>query len=408
MSGLTGKGRRFKFYAPKTDIIFYPGALEVVGYETRKLGKVALLVTGRSSMKKLGFLDKAIESLMKAGVRVIHYGEVEPNPTVDIVNEGAKKAIQNACDVIVGFGGGSSIDTAKAIAVAAGHARGKPISIWDFISPEGANEEITAQTLPLVTIPSTSGTGSHVSQDSVITNSKTKQKQGFGSPFLFPKISIIDIEILSKMSPRLTAIVGFDALTHAIESFFSAHSNPISELYSLEAIRLIFRNLPQAYENGDDQQARKEMALADTYAGWADTTTSDILPHAMAHPVSGHHPRVAHGVSLAALFPAIMRFNLEGADKCTIEKYCKVTRAATGKSIFDNKTGKEEASKSVDLIEKLLKTIKLNVSLKDLDVERTKFKLMAEDAIKTMPEAIQANPRKVSEEDIVALYEQCY
>ena len=218
----------FRYFLPATNLIFGKGSLEYVGIEAKKLGKKALLVTGKKSMKNLGFLKKAVESMEKEGLEVVHYGEVEPNPTVDIVNEGAEKSIGSHCDVIVGLGGGSAIDTAKNIAVVSGHSEGEKISIWQFAEVHDVPRQITSKTLPVIAITSTSGTGSHVSRFAVVTNQQKKQKIGILSPFVCPKVSIVDVDILSYMSPSLTAQTGFDTMTHVMESFVSRLANPIT------------------------------------------------------------------------------------------------------------------------------------------------------------------------------------
>jgi alcohol dehydrogenase class IV len=197
-------------------------------------------------MGKLGFLKKVIDSLKKEGVEVIHYGEVEPNPTVEVVNKGAEKAIGNHCDVVVGFGGGSAIDVAKNIAVVTGHFEGEKISIWEFAGVHKIPRQITSKTLPVVAITSTSGTGSHVSRFAVVTNHQTRQKIGIVSPLICPRVSIVDIDILSCMPPSLTARTGFDVMAHVTECFVSRKTNPITDSYCLKAMELVFNYLPRA------------------------------------------------------------------------------------------------------------------------------------------------------------------
>ncbi|GAH47181.1 unnamed protein product, partial [marine sediment metagenome] len=257
----------FRYFLPAMNLIFGRGNLECVRSEVKKIGKKALLVTGKKSMEKLGFLKKSIDSLEKEGLDVVHYGEVEPNPTVDIVNKGAEKAIDSCCDIIIGLGGGSAIDTAKNIAVVAGHYEGERRSIWEFAGVHDKPRQITLKTLPVVAITSTSGTGSHVSRFAVVTNEETREKIGIMSPFICPKLSIVDIDILSCMPSSLTSKTGFDALTHLMECFVSKRGNPITDLYCLKAMELIFDYLPRAYNDGGDVEAREAMALADIFAG---------------------------------------------------------------------------------------------------------------------------------------------
>ncbi|MBC7189791.1 iron-containing alcohol dehydrogenase, partial [Candidatus Aerophobetes bacterium] len=335
--------KSFRYFLPTTDIIFGKGALEKLGTEAKKLGSKALVVTGKKSMQKLGILQKTVEILEKEGVKTVVFSGVEPNPTVETVNRGAQKAIEEKCDLIIGLGGGSSIDTAKNIAVVAGHFEGKEISIWEFAGINPDARSITSKTLPIVAITSTSGTGSHVSRFAVATNTQTKQKVGIMSPFVCPKLSIVDTEILRYLPPSITAQTGFDVMAHVTECFVSKLSNPITDLYCLKAIEFVFTYLPRAFKDGEDMEARYNMALADTYAGWALNTSRAVLPHAMSHPVSAFYPEIAHGTALAALTPKIMRFNIENADEETLKKYCQIAQAA-GEKITS--FTKEEALKS--------------------------------------------------------------
>jgi len=396
---------KFRYAMARNNLIFGENAIESLAEEVKKLGEKVLLVTGKKNMKRLGFVDKATNILKKAGIQVFHYGEVESNPTVGIIDRGAKKAFMNNCDIVVGLGGGSSIDTAKAIAVLVGHFQEKR-SIWDFAPVNEEPMKITAKTLPVIAVTSTSGTGSHVNLYSTFTNPITCEKPVIASDFIFPRVSIVDIEIVSNMPPFVTATTGFDALTHALESLVCRQSTPISDLYCLEAIKLISHYLPLVYVEGNNKEGRERMALADTYAGWADNTADAVLPHALSHPITGHYPQVAHGASLAAITPLIMRFNIEKGDRQIVEKYC-LAAEKMGKSI-SSPYNKAKALKSVEAMEELLDKIKLNKSLQELGTEKDKLSVMAEDAFRTMGDCIKANPREVSIEEVVRLYEECY
>jgi len=395
--------RNFRYYLPANDIIFGSGSLSSVGVEAKRFGKKALLVTGKSSMKRLGFLEKCVDFLKKEGLEVEHYGEVISNPTVDIVNRGARIAIEKNCDVIIGFGGGSAIDTAKNIAVVAGHFEGKDISIWEFSGAVENPRPITSKTLPVIAITSTSGTGSHVSRFAVVTNEKTREKMGILSPFICPKVSIVDIDIISCMPPSLTSKTGFDVMAHLTECLVSRRSNPITDFYCLKGVELVFEYLPRAYRNGEDLEARENMAIADTLAGWALVTSRPCLPHAMSHPVSAFYPEVDHGEALAALTCECMRFNIERGDEETVRKYCEIARIG-GKNI--NSFTKEEALKSIDVIKELLEKIDLNVRLRDFGVKEEDFEGMVRSAFSTMRGPIEANPVDVSDRDIIELYKK--
>lgn len=393
--------KSFRYYLPATDLIFGKGSLESVGVEGKKFGTKVLVVTYKESVEKLDFPQKAIDSLVEEGLGVVYYGEVEPNPTVDIVDRGAEKAIGEDCDVVVGVGGGSAMDTAKNIAVVAGHFEGEKISIWEFSLAHEIPREITSKTLPVIAITSTSGTGSHVSRFAVTTNRRMKQKAGVMSPFICPRVSIVDVDILSCMPASLTAKTGFDVMAQLAECFVSKRSNPITDLYCLRGLELVFRYLPRAYEDGDDLEAREAMALADTYSGWALNTSRLVLPHALSHPVSAFYPEIAHGSALAAVTPESMRFNIEKRGEQTVAKYCQIARAG-GKEIvsFD----KKEALKSVEAVKELLEKTELTLTLRDLGVKEDTFEGMIDSAYATMRGPIEANPAPVTREDVLNLY----
>lgn len=391
----------FRYSLPATDLIFGKGSLECLGTEVRKIGKKALLVTGKESMKRLGFLKKSCDYLEKEGLKVVHYGEVVPNPTVEVIDKGTERAIDNGCDVVVGLGGGSTIDTAKNIAIAAGHFEGEKISIWEFAGVHDKPRQITSKSLPVVAITSTSGSGSHVSRFAVVTNQKTREKTGIMSPFICPKLSIVDVDILSCMPPSLTAETGFDALTHVMECFVSKKANPITDFTCLKAMKLIFDYLPQAYNRGNDMEAREAMALADTFAGWALVTSRPILPHALSHPLSAFYPEISHGSALSALTPEIMRFNIERGDEQAVGKHCEIARMGGEKVVS---CSQKEALKSVKAVQELLEKIELTATLKDLAVKEDSFEDMIESAFTTMKGPIEVNPVPLTREDILNLY----
>jgi alcohol dehydrogenase class IV len=391
----------FNFYLPKVNLLFGKEILENIGEEVKKLGDNALLVTGEKSMAKSGFLKKTINILKNSDIKVTHFGKVTPNPTTELVDEGAKIALENECNVIVGLGGGSSIDAAKAIAVSVGHSQEEFHSIWEFASSQNSPQPITPKTLPIVAITSSSGTGSHVSRFSVITNPSLGQKLGIPSEYIFPKLSVVDLEILKNMPPALTAECGVDVLTHCLEGLVSKQCNPITEELALRGIELVFHHLTEAFRNGDNLRSREGMALADTYAGIVITTSRVVLPHAMSHPVSAYYPNISHGTALAALTPPIMQFNIENGDDTVLQKYCLVG-SAMGKKIHG--INKQEAMKSIEAVKELFLRIGMDRGLKELEVEPRKINDMVENTLKTGQGPLKANPVDIREKDIARIY----
>lgn len=395
----------FRFSLPKTKLIFGDDSLRTVGKKASVLGNKVLLVTGKKNMEKLGFLEKTIKTLRETKLEVIHYGKVAANPTVQIVDDGTRLAVEKGCNLVVGLGGGSAMDTAKAIAITAGHSENETSSIWDFVGWRPGAKEITKKTLPVIEITSTSGTGSHVTNICVITNSETKEKSGIASEHIFPKFSIVDPEILIKMPPYLTAATGFDVFAHSSEAFVSRASTPFSDLFSLEAMRLVFDYLPRAYREPNNKLTREKMALADTYAGWAISTSRAGLPHAMAHPLSGHYSSIAHGVALAALTVEIMKYNIEEADETTVEKYSLIGKIGGRSTVGGAKT---RAQQSVRAVEELLEELDLDIRLGQLCVDPHAFEDMARGAFRYMAKPIETNPRLATTESMVEIYKRCY
>ncbi len=290
----------FEFSIP-VKIIFGPGKLAEAGAQIAGLGRKALLVCGAVTAKS-GLAERVRNLATAAGVEVTLYTGSVPNPTTDSIDAGAAVCRKAGCDVVVGLGGGSAIDTAKAIAVAATHNG----PIWPYAMGEKA---VTAATLPVVAITTTSGTGSHCTCFSVITNPKTNQKPGLGSPHILPRVAVVDPGLMLSAPPALTLVTGFDVFAHAVEAYTSKAANPLSDMFAEQAITLLARNLPTAYRNGTDIEARSAMALADTCAGVAICHAVVSLGHVMAHVISGHFHDIAHGDALFCVYRGVLAHN---------------------------------------------------------------------------------------------------
>ena len=242
-------------------------------------------MTGGSSTTKLGYVDKVCAVLGEAGHEMTVYRGVQPNPTIETVRACAAIARQEGCTFVVGLGGGSSIDTAKAVAAMATNDG----DWWDYIyGGSGKRQKLKNQPLPIVAITTTAGTGTEADPWTVITNGE--EKIGGGSDKTFPAISIVDPDFMMSVPPHLTAYQGFDALFHACEGYLSQSANPISEMYSLAAIELVGRSLARAVADGADAGARADMALANTLAGFVESLSSLTAEHAIEHAMSGFHP----------------------------------------------------------------------------------------------------------------------
>jgi len=294
----------FDYYHP-VKLVFGAGTLAKLGAETRLWGDKALLVCS-PFIVSCGLAGRAIELLASAGVAAAVFDRVTPNPTHELVDEGARLARRHNCKVIIGIGGGSSMDSAKAVAVAAGHDE----PIWPYAI---GDKQPTAATLPIVAVTTTAGTGSQCTPFAVISNTQTRQKPGFGGSALYPKTAIVDPEWMRSMPVGLTAVTGFDVFAHAAEAYTSQWASPFSELYACRAVELTAGHWPRALQDGQDMAARQGMALADTMAGIAIAQAGVSVAHVMAHVIGGHYPDIAHGDALYTVYKETLRFNAPGA-----------------------------------------------------------------------------------------------
>ena len=379
------------FYRP-VEVFFGKGAVEKVGEVARRFGFKAMIVTGKESAKKSGALDKVIRSLNSHGIHeYVLYNEVIPNPTDRIVNEGARIAVEEKVDFIIGLGGGSALDTAKAISIVSSNEG----SVWDYVKyPEGPRL-VPYLNRPVICIPTTAGTGSEVDRYSVITNEIRKEKLVLSHSLNYPKVAIVDPELTLTMSPELTAITGFDALTHALESLTNRAENFMAEECSVRAIELIFKWLPVAVEEPENYEAREKLSYAAMLAGVAIDHLGVALIHAMEHPISAHYPQVAHGLGLAILAPYITKFNYKGNP----EKY----------ALFAGLMGYEERPElAVDALLDFLERIGLLKTLRDVGVEESMLDRLTEDVYMLSRHSFLINPVEPTLDDVRDLYQRAY
>ena len=351
-------------------------------------GKRAVLVTGGSSMKRFGFLDKAKEYLEEAGLEVEIIDGVEPDPSVKTCLEGAEKMLKFNPDWIIPIGGGSAMDAAKAM--------------WIFYEHPGYSFEKLAnfENPPLRTkakmacIPSTSGTASEITAFSVITDTEKEIKYPLVHPDFVPDLAICDPVIASKMPKKITAQTGMDVMTHAVEAYVSTAADDYSSPLAIRAVELVFENLKKAYDNGEDLQAREKMHDASTIAGMAFSNASLGIVHSMAHKIGGIF-HLTHGEANAIMLPYIIDYNRKATDRYDeLEKILGIDDIA------------EE-------IRKLNKAVGLSANIKDgknTIIEEKDFlevlDKMSENAFKDA--CTLTNPRQTSPEDIKKIYHAAY
>ena len=351
-------------YEQTTKIIFGVGSIKELGAQAKRFGKKVLFVSEEEKFPLSIIFDKAVSSLKNEGLEVFHFTGVVPNPTVESINSGTELARSKNVDFVVGIGGGSALDTAKAIAVAAVN----PGCAWDYLFYKTPQPQ---KTLPTIAITTTSGTGSQVTQVAVMTESATKTKSAMFNNLIFPKVAIVDPELMMTVPKHVTASTGFDAFCHSFESYININSSIYTDLIALEGIKNCIKYLRRVVKNGDDLEARVGMAWADLCGGLAIANAGVTLPHGIGMTISGHCPNIMHGESLALTYPSFTRFTFPSA----IEKFATVGRLFNPELEFVQ--AEIAAERCCQEIDSLLKDIGMWINFKDYGVDLTTIREIA-------------------------------
>ena len=375
-------------------IVTGSGASEQVGEQCSKRGLRKALIVTDQTMRQLGVVDKIQQALSNSGIQHSVYDGVSTEPVVEFIEEGLEVYERDGCDFVLAIGGGSPIDTAKAIAVMVTNEG----SIRDY---RGIGK-IPQNGPPVVAIPTTAGTGSEATFVTIITDTQTDVKMLIGSPFLVPDIAIVDPLLTLSCPPGVTAATGIDALVHAIEAYVSIKAQPLSDIFALSAIELISSSLRQAWSDGSNLAAREQTMLGALQAGIAFSNSSVALVHGMSRPIGAYFHR-AHGVSNAALLLVVMRFSVTGNEK----RFTRVA-AAMGENV-QGLTDIEAADAGVQAVRRLVADVEippLHQLIEDEDRFHRVTPQMAEDAIDSGSPG--NNPRQATKEEIIELYRMAY
>lgn len=290
-------------FATATRIIFGAGKLRDAGPIARELGRRALVVIGKSA-GAIQRVEPLLAALMQDGVEYATFS-VAGEPTIDVVRAGTARARDERCELVIGFGGGSAIDTAKAVAALLTNEG----DVLDYLEVIGKGKPLTKPSAPCMAIPTTAGTGSEVTRNAVLGSSEHKVKVSLRSPLMLPRVALVDPELTYDLSPDVTASTGLDALTQLIEAFVSIRANALTDPLCRDGIRRAARSLRRAYENGGDQTAREDMSLAALFSGLALANAGLGVVHGFAAPIGGMFP-APHGAVCATLLPHVMEVNL--------------------------------------------------------------------------------------------------
>ncbi|GMH89707.1 hypothetical protein TrST_g9840 [Triparma strigata] len=382
-------------------ILFKNGASkDIPSLVTRLGGKKPLVVTDKGILD-FGLLDGCLKAFQGSDVgEVVVFSDVTPDPTEDNVLRAVEVAIANSCDAVVGFGGGSSMDVAKVVAHLC-HAEvsgGGGGFSEDFQKMYGV-DQISSARLPLIQVPTTAGTGSEVTPISILTNA-AKLKQGIVSPTLLPDFAVLDGSLTITVPATTTAHTGVDAMVHAIEAYTCAtKKNPLSDLLSLEALRILSANIRTAVTDGENVEARGQMLYGSMLAGMSFANSPVGGVHALAYPLGGMFG-VPHGMSCSLMLPPVMRYNISDLG-------CAELYGDLGRVIFpdleEDLRGGGGAEIVAESVEKLIKDLNLPSKLSDFGVDEKDLKMMSNEAMK-QKRLLPNNPREIGDADAVKIY----
>lgn len=393
----------FNFNNP-TNLIFGSGKLDELGGQIaarRKAGtlgkKALLLISNGKSTKTNGSFDRVMAQLKEAGVEVAVFDKIMENPLKSVVMEGAAFAKENGCDFIVALGGGAVLDSSIAVSAMATN----PGDLWDYVNGgTGKGQPLVNPGLPIVTIATSSGTGSEVNCWGVISNPDTNEKIGFGYPELVPVLAIVDPELMKTVPAKYTAYQGFDALFHNTEVMISNGVNILSETIALSAIESIAKYLPRAVRDGNDLEAREQVAYGSTIAGITMQLTNTTAQHSMEHAMSAYHHNLPHGAGLIMISKAFAEFFIE-RHACD-EQFVKMARVM----------GIPDADKPEDFITALVQLQKDcgvdDLKMSDYGFTPEESMTLPVNARETMGGLFLSNPCEMTDADCAGIFDKSY
>lgn len=370
---------------------FGPGARKQLPEAVKQLGKNKALVVTDPGLIKFGVAKMVTDVLDEAGIPYEIFSDVKPNPTVTNVKNGIEAYKKSGADFIVAIGGGSSIDTAKGIGIVVNNPE-----FDDIVSLEGC-APTRHKSVPIIAVPTTAGTAAETTINYVIIDEDKQKKMVCVDPNDIPAVAIIDAELMYSLPKSLTAATGMDALTHAIEGYITKGAWEMSDMFEIEAVRMISKYLPVAVAEPKNADARNGMAVAQYIAGMAFSNVGLGLVHGMAHPL-GSLFDIPHGVANALLLPTVMEFNME----CCLDKYPEIARAM---GVDTTGMTREEASRAAcEAVKALSIKVEIPQHLTDLGITEADIPCLAEQALADV--CTPGNPREVTLDDIVALYKK--
>lgn len=385
------------YYDIPTRTIFGAGSLNRLHQQALPGKRALVVISNGKSTRTHGYLDRTLEQLRLAGVETTLFDQVQANPLKDTVMAGGACAREHGCDFIVALGGGSCMDAAKAIAIVATHEG----DLWDYVLfGTGGRKPLVHKPLPIVAITTTAGTGSETDSGGVITNPDTHEKTAVFGYDLFPKLAIVDPELMLSVPPQFTAFQGFDALFHSTEGYIAKGANLMSDMVAITAIENVGRHLAATVANGQALADRERVAFGNWLSGVQMVVGSCTSEHSLEHALSAYHQDLPHGAGLIMISRAYYTHFIErGAQP---ERFVRMARAL----------GMEDARVPMDFITALTRLQEAcgvaDLKMSDYGISPDEFETMAHNAKSAMGWLFEADPLPLSIEDCVAIYRASY
>ena len=381
---------RFEF-ATATRIIFGPGTISEAASLSAEMGKRAFVVTGRTNE----WAEPLLERLDKQGIEYVTFN-VSGEPTTTIAKAAVHAARQAVCDLVISIGGGSVLDTGKVVAAMLTNSD----ELEDYLEVVGAGKPLTLSASPHIAIPTTAGTGTEVTRNAVLSVPEHRVKVSMRSPFMLPRLAVVDPVLTHSMPPSVTAGTGLDALTQLLEVYVSGQANPLTDGICREGLSRVGRSLRRAYEDGDDHNAREDMSLASLFSGLGLANAKLGAVHGFAGPLGGMYS-APHGVICARLLPFVMEANVQAlrqrnATSPTLAKYDEVARLLTGK-------GTAQATDAVTWVRELCLVLKVP-SLARFGLKQQDFETIAAKAKKSS--SMKGNPVELTDDELLNIIRQ--
>lgn len=384
--------KSFTFHTPPA-LISQPGALGRLGELCRARGIRRPLIVTDPGIVKLGMLERLVDVLKQVGCEPMSFSEVVADPPERVVLSGVAKARALGVDAVIGFGGGSSMDSAKLVALIA--------KSGERLADIYGVDRVKGERLPLMLVPTTAGTGSEVTAVAIVSTGETT-KMGVVSSRLFPDIAVLDAELTLGLPPHITAMTGVDAMVHATEAYTSLHKkNPYSDMLAREALRLMSGSLETAVKDGRNLEARQAMLLGACLAGQAFANAPVAAVHALAYPLGGHY-HLPHGLTNALVLPQVLLFNAPAA----VALYAELAEVVIPSSELVKGT-EARCGQFIDYLVDLMQVLELPATLREMDIPEADLPMLAADAMKQQ-RLLQNNPREVTEADALAIYRAAY